>query len=50
MPAKEKVELIPDVAGNITGLYLPAPVLKGFGVVFLALLFSAMLVFSSSLG
>ena len=53
MPGKrEKFELIPDVAGlNITGLYLPAPVPeKGFGVVFLALLFSAMLVFSSSLG
>jgi len=48
MPGKrEKFELIPDVAGlNITGLYLPAPVPEnGFGVVFLALLFSAMLVF-----
>jgi len=48
MPGKrEKFELIPDVAGlNITGLYLPAPVPEnGFGVVFLALLFSALLVF-----
>ncbi|NBT42113.1 MAG: amino acid ABC transporter permease, partial [Alphaproteobacteria bacterium] len=48
MPGKrEKFELIPDVAGlNITGLYLPAPVPEqGFGVVFLALLFSVPLVF-----